>query len=520
MNPPRFTRIPLFIALLTAVGPELSAGAAAAPVIDQPHRVEPLTAVQIAQRNRGYGMFIHFGVNTFNELEWSDGKLPAESYRPTELDCDQWIRVAKEAGFRYVVLITKHHDGFCLWDSKFTTYDVASSPVPTDVVAAVAQACRKYGLELGLYYSLWDRNHPSHQDPDPTVYQRYMFKQLEELMTGYGPICELWLDGGWKKPNDAWNMPEIHRLVRGWQPGCAVSNNQTIHVPGKDTMIRRPWDMQEADPIRYWPVDMRLQDPNFVRWDDPQLYRWKEDAPGRLRRLPFEHTICISDRWNWFQKKAGTPVRGLDELEQLFFWGTHHDSTLIVNVPPDRRGRIREDEAQRVVALAERLGLRGGGALPTGPVNVLWNAKAEASSVLGPATPASHAIDTSLNSTWSAAGDDQAAALTITLAGPATLDQVVIHEAPVSRKLGDGFSHLHDFGIRAFAVDFLVGGTWQTHHTGAGISHALRIDLPLPVTANALRIRVSASEGGVRLAHVAAGSRQTRGLRPIYRPGN
>lgn len=112
---------------------------------------------------RGYGMFIHFGVNTFSNHEWSDGKTPATLYNPTNLDCDQWVRVAKEAGFRYVLLITKHHDGFCLWDSKFTEYDVASSPVKTDVVAEVSKACKKYGLQFGVYYSLWDRHEPSYK---------------------------------------------------------------------------------------------------------------------------------------------------------------------------------------------------------------------------------------------------------------------------------------------------------------------------------------------------------------------
>ena len=104
------------------------------------NQTKNLSSAQIDQIERGYGMFIHFGLNTFNEIEWSDGKLPVSSYNPTKLDCDQWVKIAKQAGFRYVILITKHHDGFSLWDSKYTTYDVASSPVKTDVVAEVAKA--------------------------------------------------------------------------------------------------------------------------------------------------------------------------------------------------------------------------------------------------------------------------------------------------------------------------------------------------------------------------------------------
>lgn len=115
---------------------------------------------QKEMRERGYGMFIHFGMNTFIEMEWSEGKEPAITYNPTELDCEQWVRTARDAGFRYVLLVTKHHDGFCLWDSAVTDYDVASSGNTTDVVKAVSDACRKYGLEFGVYYSLWDRHEP------------------------------------------------------------------------------------------------------------------------------------------------------------------------------------------------------------------------------------------------------------------------------------------------------------------------------------------------------------------------
>lgn len=125
---------------------------------------QSVSPAQLTQVKRGYGMFIHFGLNTFNQVEWSDGTLPVSSYRPDRLDPDSWVKTAKEAGFKYVILITKHHDGFCLWDSKFTSYDVASSPVKTDVIAGVAKACKKYGIELGLYYSLWDRHEPAHSD--------------------------------------------------------------------------------------------------------------------------------------------------------------------------------------------------------------------------------------------------------------------------------------------------------------------------------------------------------------------
>lgn len=274
--------------------------------------------LQKQQINRTYGMFIHFGINTFNEKEWSDGTLPASSYNPDQLDCDQWVKTAKEAGFKYIILITKHHDGFCLWDSKYTDYDVASSPVKTDVVKAVANACKKYGLQLGLYYSLWDRHEPTHKEKDPSAYVQYMKNQLTELLTQNGEIIEIWFDGAWAKKDEDWQIPEIYDLIKKLQPKCLVTVNHTIGHWENITKIRQPKDMTEGDPIRFFPVDFRTKDPNIARWDDPKLYTYK----NQKYYLPFEHTICLSERSNWFQKKQIMPTRSIDELEELFYWCT------------------------------------------------------------------------------------------------------------------------------------------------------------------------------------------------------
>ena len=117
---------------------------------------------QQMQIDRKFGMFLHFGVNTFGNVEWSDGSIPAEVYRPESIDAEQWVKTAYEAGMNYVIIITKHHDGFCLWHTKYTDYCVKNSGNPTDVIQAVAEACKKYNMGLGLYYSLWDRNAKSY----------------------------------------------------------------------------------------------------------------------------------------------------------------------------------------------------------------------------------------------------------------------------------------------------------------------------------------------------------------------
>lgn len=473
---------PKFLPYLTALFVSfLPSGAAVARETLQPD------AGQRALIERGYGMFIHFGVNTFNQVEWSDGKLPASSFNPTHLDCDQWVQTAKEAGFRHVVLITKHHDGFCLWDSKFTTYDVASSPVKTDIVAEVAKACRKYGVKLGLYYSLWDRKEPTHQEKEPSKYVGFMKSQLEELLTQYGDICELWFDGGWAKPDEQWNIPEVYALIKKLQPNCQVTVNHTIGIPGKPRSIRQPEDYVQGDPIRFWPVDFRTKDPNLCRADDPKEFT---SPDGNPRYLPLEHTICISDRWNWFQKRDVIPARSPDELEELYYWCTANDNVLLVNLPPDLTGRIRENEREAIFKTADLLGIRGGNSpLPKAPVNQAAGVPAEADSVWGEGYEAAKAVDNSLEKTRWAAGSNTAS-ITLTPATPFSFDRISIHEYAEMKDLGDGFSQLRKFRVQEFAIEALDGGKWSTIHSGKDIGAARVLRFDRKIRAERLRLRV------------------------------
>ena len=150
------------------------------------------TPEQLAWQRDGFGVFFHFGVNTFAGKEWSDGTLPASLFDPSDLDTHEWVRTAKELGARYVVLTAKHHDGFCLWPTATTDYSVASSPWKGgegDVVREVAEACRHHGMKLGLYLSPWDRNAPQYEDA--VAYDELYLAQLRELCTDYGELYEL-----------------------------------------------------------------------------------------------------------------------------------------------------------------------------------------------------------------------------------------------------------------------------------------------------------------------------------------
>lgn len=458
----------------------------------------PATQPNLAQKamiSRGYGMFIHFGINTFNETEWSDGTLPVSSYNPSNLDPDQWVKTAKEAGFRYVLLITKHHDGFCLWDSKYTDYDVASSPVKTDVVKAVADACKKYGIQFAVYYSLWDRHEPSYKDKDPQKYINYMLNQLTELFTNYGNICELWLDGGWDRKPENWGIDQVYKLVKKYNPACAVSVNHTIESTEGKRNYTVPSNMTEDNKyfFQYFPSDFRLWDPRLITKFDKKQYLHK----GQSYYLPFEHTLCLSKRWNWFQKKAQLPVRDLDELEELFYWCTNNSNSLVINVPPDQTGRIREYEANAVISLGKRLGLSLKKPLPTNGKFISFNTRANASSVgqeKGKLFEASAINDGKLDSRWLA--KDTLASVEMELDPNQAFNKVSIFEYQDTKDLPDGFSQIRIPRIQQYSVDILQQGQWQTIYLGdEPMGDCKVIRLPKSYKANKLRLKVLKATG-------------------------
>lgn len=312
---------------------------------------------QQAQISRKYGMFIHFGINTFNDTEWSNGKLPINSYNPTMIDADTWVKNAYMAGMNYVILICKHHDGFCLWDTNTTQYSVNYSPNTTDVVAEVSKACKKYGVKLGLYYSLWDRHEKCYKKHEE--YVDYMCAHLTELLDGrYGEICEVWFDGGWDKKTSKWNIPRLYDLVHTLQPNCVCATNVTIAYPWVKKSLKRfkPEKYKEGMPIRYFPSDFRLWDPNFTREDDPKLYKHN----GELYYLPFEATICIRNMVNWFwdpkytQEKLVSVDFIVDKYRQL----VSQDNVLVVNVAPNIYGKQEQTDIDQLLKAADVLGIR------------------------------------------------------------------------------------------------------------------------------------------------------------------
>jgi len=329
-------------------------------LIRQVPSLEP-NAEQQKQIARKFGMFIHFGVNTFGNTEWSDGGIDARSYQPETIDAEQWVRTAYEAGMNYVILITKHHDGFCLWDTNTTEYSVKNSGNPTDVVKAVSEACKKYNIKLGLYYSLWDRKEISYKSDFSHAYIPFMLKQLEELMDGrYGEIIELWLDGSWDKSCKEWRLDLVYDLIKRLQPTCQIGVNHTVGILreeacGPDDYFL-PKNYRKGDPLRMFPSDFRLWDPHMCREDDPKIYEFE----GEEYYLPFEMTICSREGFSWFysniykQKQlldVDTIVKNCKEVFAI-------DNIAVINMPPAVDGKLVPEDVEHLMEIAVKLGTK------------------------------------------------------------------------------------------------------------------------------------------------------------------
>jgi alpha-L-fucosidase len=281
--------------------------------------------------------FFHFGINTFTDREWGDGKEDLSLFNPTQLDARQWVRVAKQAGIRQVILTAKHHDGFCLWPSKYTDHTIAHTPYKNghgDIVKAFADACHEYGMGLGLYLSPWDRHSPVYGDS--ARYNTLFLHWLTELLTQYGRVDEVWFDGAnGEGPNgkkqvyayEAW-----FHLIRRLQPRAVIA------IMGPDVR----WVGTETGQGRMteWSVL-----PAFVPLGDLM----NEDLGSRERLMGAKGLIWypaetdVSIRPGWFNHvKEDSLVRSPSGLMDLYFTSVGRNSVLLLNIPPNRQGLISD----------------------------------------------------------------------------------------------------------------------------------------------------------------------------------
>lgn len=318
---------------------------------------------QLAWQQDELAIFIHFGVNTFTNREWGDGKEDPAIFNPTALDASQWARTAREAGFKAMVLTAKHHDGFCLWPTKTTRHSVASSPFRGgngDVVREFVDACRNAGLKVGLYCSPWDRNHPAYGDSPR--YNDVFCDQLTELLTQYGPIHEVWFDGAnGEGPNgkkQEYDWPRFWAHVRKLQPDAVMFSDAgpDIRWIGNERGVAGDTNWSTVDPAVV-PVPGMSGDAvmKMLQDGDPKGTVWR---PGETD---------VSIRPGWFYHPAeDARVKTLDQLVELYFTSVGRNSKLLLNVPPTTEGLLHNVDVERLNGMRERLNALFGRTVTTG----------------------------------------------------------------------------------------------------------------------------------------------------------
>ncbi len=294
--------------------------------------------------------FVHFSMNTFTDIEWGYGDKDPQLFNPSELDCRQWARVCKENGLKGIIITAKHHDGFCLWPSKYTEYSVKNSPWREgkgDLLRELSEACREYGLKFGVYLSPWDRNHAEYGKPE---YITYFRNQLRELLTNYGDIFEVWFDGanggdgyygGARETRNVdrktyYRWHEVYEMVRELQPNAMLFSDA-----GPDCR----WAGNEHGWVGETNWSLLKRDEYYPGCDcAKQLQVGDEDG---THWVPAEVDVSIRPGW-FYHESEDHKVRSLPEMVDIYYNSVGHGGSLLLNFPVDKRGLIHENDEKRL----------------------------------------------------------------------------------------------------------------------------------------------------------------------------
>jgi len=298
--------------------------------------------------------FLHFGMNTFTGREWGDGTENPAWFQPDSLDCDQWAEVLASSGFKMAMLTAKHHDGFCLWPTETTEHSVANSGwtdgETCDVVKLFTDACRRHGLKVGLYLSPWDRNAPCYGDSP--AYNDFFVAQLTELLTNYGEIDEVWFDGACGEgPNgkvQEYDRPRFANVVHTLQPNAvAALQGGDVRWVGNENGMGRETE---------WSSTVLLPQTATVLQEGFPGDAVKTHSPGsrelvgkamQMFWFPSEVDVSIRPGWFYHEEEDGA-VKSLEHLKNIYFSSVGMNSLLLLNIPPDKHGRISRPDVERL----------------------------------------------------------------------------------------------------------------------------------------------------------------------------
>lgn len=430
------------------------------------------SARQLAWHDLEFYGFLHFTINTFTDREWGSGDEPESAFNPTDFDADQIARTAKDAGMKGLILTCKHHDGFCLWPSKYTEHSVKNSPWRNgrgDVVKEISDACRKHGLKFGVYLSPWDCNHKDYARPEYITYYR---NQLRELLTQYGPIFEVWLDGanggrgyyggaGGSRQIDRrtyYDWPNTFAMIRELQPDACIFSDA-----GPDVRWVGNERGSAGDPC--WAT---LSRDDFAPGlaDTARLNRG--DRPG-AQWLPAEVDVSIRPGWFYHASEDGK-VRSPENLLKIYYESVGRGASWLLNLPPDRRGRIHDNDVASVRELRRVLDA-------TFATDLARSAKVTASNER-PGFPSAQVLDGQRNTYWATSDEVTAAEIVLELKQPVTFNIVSIREyLPLGQR------------VEEWVLDRRQDGQWVEFAKGQSIG-ARRLWRGQALTTDAVRLRV------------------------------
>lgn len=444
------------------------------------------TEQQMKWQELEYYAFIHYSLNTYTDQSWGYGNEDMNLFNPENLDCRQWARICRDAGMTAIILTAKHHCGFCLWPSEYTEYSVKNSPWKEgkgDVVREMADACKEYGLKLGIYLSPWDRNHPDYGKPE---YITYFRNQLRELLTNYGEIYEVWFDGAnggsgyYGGANETrqidrktyYDWKNTYKLVRELQPDIVIWND------GGDRADLR-WVGTEGGFVgeTNWSL---LNDTGDVPWE--MLHYGLENGNSWV---PAEVNTSIRPEW-FYHPGEDNMVKSLPQLMDTYYRSIGHNATLLLNFPVMPEGLIHpnDEKAALLFAKARKEAFE---------INLAKSAKTEASNTRGNSSgfSAENTTDENINTYWAPDDDITRASLTLDFGKPITFNRFLVQEYIRAGQR-----------VKAFTVEAFSDGNWVELAKGTTIGYK-RILRFHSTEATKLRLTITDSKCSPLISNIA-----------------
>lgn len=452
-----------------------------------PSPVFPIpTANQLAWHELETYAFIHFTTNTFTGKEWGFGDESPSLVDPSEMNVDQWVKTIKDAGLKAVILTCKHHDGFVLWPSKFTNHSIASSPYKNgkgDIVKEVSEACKKYNLKFGVYLSPWDRNRA---DYGSASYLEYYRSQLKELFAAYGPIFEMWFDGanggdGYyggsreKRKIDGksyYNWPKTISMVRDLEPKILFFSDAgpDIRWVGNEKGLagRTNWNSINKDTLFAGKANIEelLNSGNEYGKD------W----------VPAEVDVSIRPGW-FYHKEEDNKVKSAEKLFEIYLTSVGRGSNLLLNIPPDRRGLIHENDVKSLLDWRKMLEAKF-------KKNLALGAKVDVSSNFNKNLKSQNIIDGNTKTFWASSKKDKNATIELDLKKVQTINFIEIQEFIA---LGQR--------VQSFTIEVWKDENWMeiASETTIGYKRIVKIN---PLNTQKIRIKIKETKAEVVISEV------------------